>query len=812
MESRNNLQAHPEIACKILQKAIGSLTVIFLATTIAADETPPTRLPEVLTFVEAVYPKEARLEGIEADVRLFVDINQDGTVSDVALISVNDPEGLPLREDLAKSFAEAAQTAVRKFLFRPAAINQIEVAVRIEYIYRFRLDRANNNVIEKLDTGHATPSDEEPPESDQGYQTIVRAEPETVSVHTLSQRELTTAPGTFGDPVRVVENLPGMARSPYVLSLLLVRGSYPGDSSVYLDGVRVPLIFHFLGGPSIISPDFIKRIEFYPGNFSVRYGHTIAGVIEVETGDEMPAAWTGSADLNLFFFGAYTAIPISDDCSLKLAFRRSYYEATIPLAFKIAGVEGTTVLPVYYDYQARLDLIAKGRLQIFAFGSDDALTLETNSESVRNQVNLDAHTSFHRLVVQHLASVSDFTNRFVSHLGLDIIKADTGASSLDGKVFSIGVRDEVSWQAYDYLKLRLGIDVGLERYQYLADVPPYKNYIVPGANIGAGGFGGLDSSAENISIDRALDIWSLAAYMEPVWQPASSVTIIPSFRIQGYSFLKRFVFRPDPRLVIRIGVTDDTTLKVGAGLFSKLPSAYTLDPDYGNPDLDMEWAEHYSAGFEHSFTEQIMLDIQGFFIRRHDRVLSSKRLIGERGLIKRENWSNEGYGRAYGLEVLLRHELTDAFYGWLSYTLSRSEEVAREGEGLSPSRFDQTHILTVLASVRLGRGWELGGRFRLISGNPTTPRLDGTFVADRSRYIPYIGERYSDRLPLFHQLDIRIEKTWDFEKWMLSLYLDVQNIYFAKNQEAVVWDYRNRHSYGISGIPILPTLGLRGRF
>ena len=37
--------------------------------------------------------------------------------------------------------------------------------------------------------------------------------------------------------------------------------------------------------------------------------------------------------------------------------------------------------------------------------------------------------------------------------------------------------------------------------------------------------------------------------------------------------------------------------------------------------------------------------------------------------------------------------------------------------------FDQTHILTILGSYRLGHGWEFGARFRLVSGNLVTPEV-----------------------------------------------------------------------------------------
>ena len=99
------------------------------------------------------------------------------------------------------------------------------------------------------------------------YETVIinPGEGEEATKHTVTQSEMTTVPGTFGDPLRVIQNLPGIARMPYGLGLLIVRGSSPQDSGVYVDGHRVPLLYHFLGGPSVLTPDLIDQHRLLPG-------------------------------------------------------------------------------------------------------------------------------------------------------------------------------------------------------------------------------------------------------------------------------------------------------------------------------------------------------------------------------------------------------------------------------------------------------------------------------------------------------------------------------------------------------------------
>ncbi len=132
-----------------------------------------------------------------------------------------------------------------------------------------------------------------------------------------------------------------------------------------------------------------------------------------------------------------------------------------------------------------------------------------------------------------------------------------------------------------------------------------------------------------------------------------------------------------------------------------------------------------------------------------------------------------------GSEVLLKYKPDERFFGWIAYTLSRSARVDGPGEPEHLVQYDQTHILTVLGSYRLGHGWEFGARFRLVSGNLITPsvcdksaadcdpnRTGSLFHAPSGVYtpIPFAGA-FSERLPLFHQLDIRVDKGWQFPRW-----------------------------------------------
>jgi hypothetical protein len=170
-----------------------------------------------------------------------------------------------------------------------------------------------------------------------------------------------------------------------------------------------------------------------------------------------------------------------------------------------------------------------------------------------------------------------------------------------------------------------------------------------------------------------------------------------------------------------------------------------------------------------------------------------------------------GSGKVYGTELLLRYKAGGRFFGWLAYTLSRSERRDSDRDPYYRYDFDQTHILTALGSYKLGRGWQVGARFRYVTGDPYTPNLGGTVDYDAGTYAPVTStDRNGKRLPAFHQLDLRVDKTWQFRSWALSAYLDVQNVYNRQNTEAIGYNYDYSQTQATHGLPILPIIGIRG--
>ncbi len=106
----------------------------------------------------------------------------------------------------------------------------------------------------------------------------------------------------------------------------------------------------------------------------------------------------------------------------------------------------------------------------------------------------------------------------------------------------------------------------------------------------------------------------------------------------------------------------------------------------------------------------------------------------------------------------------------------------------------------------------MGTRIRAVTGNPYTPPVGAILDADTGRYRCLSGAPFSRRLPGFFQADARVDKRFVFERWMLSLYLDVQNATNYENAEFRFRNYDCSQDVSIPSVPFLPAIGLRAEW
>jgi TonB family protein len=616
-----------------------------------------------------------------------------------------------------------------------------------------------------------------------------------VTVRTIEQREMNRIPGTNGDALRSLQNLPGVARAPGLAGLLIVRGSAPQDTNYFIDGTLVPIVYHFGGLSSVVPTEMLEKIDFYPGNFSSQYGRVMGGIVDVGIKDPKKDRIHGLAQADLIDARVLAEGPIGNTgWNFAVGGRRSYVDVWLKPALTASGA-GVTTAPVYYDYQALVqrDFDSHSSIRFMFFGSDDRLDIlikSVNASEPGLAGGISTHTGFWRLQARYKNRFDKDTElRVTAAVGEDFVDFNLGDNFFHLDSYPITTRAELARKITRGVTANFGLDLLYTPYDVTVRFPPFPR---PGEPPG-----GPFLSRPAITTHDQSSVFRPGMYTELEITPWHGGRIVPGARLdyakdtQSWDLAPRFIARQD--------ITDypRTTLKGGAGIYFQPPQPQETNPVFGMAGLASNRAIHYGLGVEREVTKNIEVSFEGFY-KQLDYLVLNK--VG-----------NVGNGRAYGTELLLRYKPDARFFGWLAYTLSRSERRDQPGDPLRLAQFDQTHILTILGSYRLGRGWEIGARFRLVSGNLYTPNNYGFYDTGAGAYLPLQSfPLYGSRLPVFHQLDIRVDKTWLLKGGArFGMYLDVQNVYNQGNVEGVTYNYNYTQSAFVNGLPIIPSLGAR---
>jgi TonB family protein len=660
--------------------------------------------------------------------------------------------------------------------------------------------------------------------SGEGLTVVVRGArpPRELTKRSLERREISRIPGTNGDALRSIQSLPGVARPPGLAGLLIVRGSAPQDTQAFVDGTPVPLIYHFGGLSSAIPTELLERIDFYPGNFSAQYGRAMGGIVDAairparDDGELHGLAQLDLIDARLMLEGP---APLMPGVRFIAAGRRSHIDAWLGPVLNLAGA-GITLAPVYYDYQfaVEADPTPSSTFRVAFFGSDDKLELlvdDPSSDEPGLSGNLGFHTTFQRLQIRFTAGAGQ-ADRVAATVafGRDDVDFNIGAIYFFLDTSTINGRLEVTKRLSKGVTLNAGADVSGGAFRVA-----FRGPSAPRAGEPAN-----QPYSTRVLRDGAFSggLFSPALYAELELAPAPGARIVPGARVEGHNNAEGVDV--SPRLSARYDLSQGyprTTIKGGIGVYNQPAQLFESFPPLGTEGVRTARAIHYATGVEQTITRDVEVSVEGFF-KQFDRMVV--------GVPARTGGSfeyqNIGTGYAAGAEVLIKHRPTPRFFGWAAYTLSRSARKDGPSEPERPFESDQTHILTVLGSYKLGGGFEIGARFRLASGDITTPqvclpgeegcdpfRVNALYHSPTGGYTPLPSAgAYSERLPAFHQLDVRVDKRWRFKSFELSAYIDIQNVYNNSSPDGIDYNYNFTTRQYETGLPILPSLGLRGEF
>jgi len=605
------------------------------------------------------------------------------------------------------------------------------------------------------------------PDAAPTYETVVRAKTAETQVR-LSSEELTQTPGTLGDPFRAIESLPGVTTVAWPAPIYAVRGSNPGNTGFFLDGVRVPALFHFALGPSVIHPYFFEGLAFFPGGYPARFGRYAAGIVAADTRAPATDRIHASIDVRLFDAGALLSAPLPGGGGVAVAGRYSYTATLASLLNEEVRIE-------YWDYQLRVDRrVGPFQLTLLAFGSHDVLVPKRSNPT--SEVNL----GFHRVSLRAVAPL--FGGRLQGSLAVG--SDHTRVPILDNypiTVDTLGAAPRLafvrSWPAAD---VTVGFDGDLTRYEPLVS--------------------GTLHPAGDSDLGKRRDAILLAGYASVTVRAGSRLTLTPELRFDSYDVGGAHAQDLGPRLTARLALADDTAIRVAGGRFTQLPSLPLQIPGgdgFGLRLLGLQSAWQASLGVETNRLAALELAVTGYVQRYQltdlrDPTPSDPDPLADDFLVKRDALS-------YGVELLVRRPLSERFHGWISYTLSNNIR-SYGGGAVGPSDWDQRHVFNLVAGYRWGRT-TVGGRAHFNTGRPYA-RYEGPLVDANDPF---------QRLPAFYQVDLRIDRRIVYDRFVLNLYAELVNATWSRQVYGVrptADGTLEQQSFRI----VLPSLGVRGEF
>ncbi|MBZ0177702.1 MAG: TonB-dependent receptor [Melioribacteraceae bacterium] len=632
------------------------------------------------------------------------------------------------------------------------------------------------------------------------------------NITALSYEEIRRSPGGFEDVVRALSILPGVAQAAAGRNDLVVRGGAPSENLYLVDDFVVPNINHFgtqgaTGGAlSYINLDFVNNTTFSTGGFSTIYGDKLSSVLAIKLREGRKDRFGGKGTISATQFGLNLEGPVTEGSSFLFSIRRSYLDF-------IFNAAGFNFVPEYYDALLKYDykIDNKNRISYLFVGALDRVKFNNeNEEDIfdnaqilgSNQNQYVTGVSYRHLFDKGFYTLSLSRN----YIKYESFQNDTLLQPLfvnNSKEAEHELKFNSIFKIYKESEFSLGFSakhIDFESDLYLS------NYVTT--------FG--DSLLLN-SLSARKNYYKLGAFTQFSTLFFDRLNVSVGVRGDYFNALET-KFYASPRISLSLPLSASLSLNLSSGFYHQFPSYIWLNTFESNTKLKAVKVIQYIAGFEHILRSDLRFKLEAFYKDYSNYPASTLReylVLANTGAGYGGSPTNfdsfgldplvsEGVGEARGIEFSAQKRSSDVpHYALFSLTYSESKFKGLDGIERNGA-YDQRWIVNLSGGYIFNERWEASFKFRFATGSPYTPyNEDGTQSIEK-----YNTMRYPDS----HSLDIRIDRRWNFERWTLIAYIDVQNIYNRSNPSTINWDYKEMKSDIESSIGILPSIGVSIEF
>ena len=602
-----------------------------------------------------------------------------------------------------------------------------------------------------------------------------------------------------GDPAQVVKLLPGV-QTAGVQDEVIVRGSGPDDSRYFIDDLEVPTIFHDIGNLSVIPGSSMEAVQFDAGGFGSEFGDATGGIIVIRTVGDIPDHSKTEFVVNVpYYSGIYHTRPLSEDSALTLSVRRSYLDAIINQYLELQSEEDQegaeqTFVPYFSDalaiYQKNHQ---NGYTKSSLIAAYDGLTAAFDSDrntDENGQTSIEYETGFVNFGIEHMHRLSRewklTTTPQIYYLETD---ADVQDTDLKNTTTTLRIPTHLVKRRSKHEFIRLGFDLARKS----------EDFNVTTKDTTSPGFAPED--APDITVKNTETAMNSSAWAS-LDKKLAMVVVTPGARLSHNSQIEKWVI--DPRLRTQILLNDSNTIKAAVGRYSQSPSIQQGSEDFGNPDLDFAKSIHYVLGFERNWGTSWTTSLQTYY-----------KTIGENFVDDEEkNFVNTGDTKSYGAEVFLRKNLVHRWFGWFSYTYSKTEERDNSSEEFRDSEFDQTHVAKLVANYQLSADWDIGGRYEHNTGSTYSAISEAIYNATTDQYEPdtVVEDENSKRMDDYNSISLYLTKKILFNTWKLQIKGGIESYWPQDQVLGISYNYDYSEEVEQSSVGSIPFLEVTGEF
>ncbi len=620
--------------------------------------------------------------------------------------------------------------------------------------------------------------------------TISRPRETPLSTQTLSAVEIATYPGSNNDVVQVAQTLPGV--SPSVGGFrndLIIRGGAPNETVYYLDGMEIPNINHFAtqgsaGGPvGLINVSFIENVTLSTSAFNARYDNPLSGVLQFQQRNGNSRNFAGNFRVSASEAALTLEGPLFKKAGeeSKTTFLASVRRSYLQFLFEAIGLP---IRPDYWDYQFKVnhEINEYNTLTFLGVGSIDDFSVSPPDEfDPDQQATLDQAP----FIEQRTNTMGiSWRNRFKNGKGFMLTTLSNNTLNNDFTRYTEPINEEGVIFNNDARESETKL-----RYELTQFFDDWK--LTSGFNVQHSDYTNVTSDVRNnLTFDTAIDFMKYGLFANATRSfLEDKLDVSFGFRMDNDSFTQNETLLStfSPRLSASYEFAKDWRLNGSVGRYFKLPP-YTIlgfrdaNNELINQNVDYTQSDHLVLGLQHYFTPSSSISFEGFYKWYEDYPVSVRDEVslankgGGFEVLGSEPIETVGRGKAYGAELQFQQKLSNNFYGIFSYTWFYSEFTGFDRDTFLPSVWDSRHLISFVGGYKLKRNWELSARYRFAGRTPFVPTdLDATLANYPEVILDYtrLGE---EKLDIFSQLDIRLDKKWNFKKFAFDLFIEAQNV------------------------------------